>query len=696
MVMRRGYITRFVAVMACLLATVSVSGAADVDGADSQSLAADLSPVVEEQAGEDVFETIEAPEQGADIEAYRHREASAGYRFVGIGDNGGRAAEYDYLHSSFAGNARLVHLGKDLKLDVDGAFLNRKDYLANLMFDYAGYYRLTARTESLFHNLDHLTMPDVDIFHDDNPADRYGITTRQDTVQFRYKLRDYPIHLNLSHWLIDRQGTQQLRYADFDFTDYYSDTKYSRVYSSTRNIHRLSHEGTAGFDAHLGAINVVYSFLFRQFDDRRSTLIDKFNDFSVPGTTKPAEHNGDPENRYFSHTVKLYTSPAGGVTGAASYSYGRRDNRSSLATVAGADKARDIIQNAAGDFTYSPCAWFTAALKYRHLEIDRDTPATLRASYLTPSSVELRHGIDTRRDIISANFTLRPTTMLSLNGEYQGIFNHRDNTGTGPGTMWDLPENSDTHKGNLTVLFRPFKGLRLRGLYEYTTTSHPLYDSDPERKHEGRLLATYTNSSRWGATANYRIAREWNDHVTRETHVDPASFPGQEDTTYVLPRKRNFVHAALGFWVSPVERLTVSGNVGFLRTKAEQAVLFARVFNGQDAASEYVSQGEIYSVNAAYRASEKVDLSCVYQQVRSRSEFTPEATTGDGVTSTAGIRELSRVKTLEHSLSSRIDYRLTKYVGCALDYTYRAYDNRLSSDGEGDVHVVTAQLKAAW
>lgn len=693
MVMRRGYIVRFVAAMACLLATVSVSGAADADGADSQSLAADLSPVVEEQAGEgSIFEAIEAPDQRADIEAYRHLEASAGYRFVGIRDSGGRAAEYDYLHSSFAGDARLVHLGKDLKLDVDGAFLNRKDYVANLMFDYAGYYRLTARTESLFHNLDHLTTPDVDIFRDDNPADRYGITTRQDTIQFRYKLRDYPIHLNLSHWLIDREGTQQLRYADFSFDDYYSATPSSALRFRSQNIHRSTHEGTAGFDAHLGPVNVLYTFQFRQFDNRESTPVDPYQ---VLGSG-PAEHNDNPENRYYAHTVKLYSSPAGGITGAASYSYGRRDNRSSLATVAGADKARDIIQNAAGDFTYSPCAWFTSALKYRHLEIDRDTPATLSASYLTPSSVEPRSGIDTRRDIISANFTLRPTTMLSLNGEYRGIFHHRDNTGTDPDTMWALPENSDTHKGNLTVLFRPFKGLRLRGLYEYTTTSNPLYDSDPERKHEGRLLATYTNSSRWGATANYRIAREWNDHVTRETHVDPVSFPGQEDTTYVLPRKRNFVHAALGFWVSPVEWLTVSGNVGFLRTRAEQAVLFARVFNGQDAASEYVSQGEIYSVNAAYRASEKVDLSCVYQQVRSRSEFSPEATTGDGVTSTAGVRELSRVKNLEHSLSSRIDYRLTKHVGCALDYTYRAYDNRLSSDGEGDVHVVTAQLKAAW
>jgi len=686
--LRRGYIARFVAAMACLVATVGVSVAADADGVDAEPLAADLSPVVDEQAGEGgFFEGIEAPGPGAALEAYRHLEASAGYRLVGTRDNGGRAAEYDYLHSSLAGNARLVHLGEDLKLDLDGTFLNRKDYVANVMFDYAGYYRLTARTESLFHNLDR----ERNILGDPDPSPRYGITARQDMVQFRYKLHDYPIHLNLSHWLIDREGTRQLRYADFSFRDYFSATPSSALHFQSQEVHRWTHEATAGFDAHLGPVNLLYSFQLRQFDNRKSTPVDLYQ---VSGSG-PAEHNGDPESRYYAHTVKLYSSPAGGMTGAASYSYGRRDNRSSLSTVVGADKARDTIQNAAGDFTYSPCALFTAAFKYRHLEIDRDTPVTLGTSYLTPSSVEPRPGIDTRREIISANFTLRPTTILSLNGEYQGIFHHRDNTGTDPDRIWTLPENSDTHKGNLTVLFRPFKGLRLRGLYGYTSTSNPLHDSDPERKHEGRLLATYTDSSRWGATANYRIAREWNDHVTRETDVDPVSSPGQEDTRYVLPRKRNFFHAALGLWVSPVERLTVSGNVGFLRTQAEQAVLFASVFNGRDAASEYVSQGEIYSVSAAFRASENLDLSCAYQQVRSRSEFIPEATTSNG-TSTAGIRELSRVKTLEHSLSSRIDYRLTKHVGCALDYTYRAYDNRLSPDGEGAVHVVTARLKATW
>uniref|UniRef100_A0A831TZI6 Outer membrane channel n=1 Tax=Geobacter metallireducens TaxID=28232 RepID=A0A831TZI6_GEOME len=677
---RRGYMGRLVVTVACIMAAASVaSGAEEGVPVAEKSAQAPLAAAQEDDMSFAV--PLEEPGEEVEVETHRHLEASAGYRFLGVRDTGGRAAEYDYLHSSFAGDVRFVHLGKNLKLDVDGAFLNRKDYVAKFMFDYAGYYRLTARTESLFHNLDH-ERSNLAIVGDAAPSARYGITTRQDSVQFRYKLRDYPIHLNLGHWLIDRDGTRELRFSDYKFG-----SASNNLVFEPRRIRRLTNEGTAGFDAHLGAVNVVYSFLFREFNDRNGTPSYPHFD-AMDG---PSEHNEDPESRYYSHTVKLYSSPAGGITGAASYSYGRRENRSSLVTVSGADKARDTIQNAAGDFTYSPCAWFTTVLKYRHQEIDRNPPSMLFVPSLPSSQVAVRPGIDTRRDIVSANITMRPNTILSVNGEYQGIFQHRDNTGS-TADKWDLPENSDTHKGNLTVLLRPFKGLRLRGLYEYTSTSNPLYDSDPELKHEGRLLAAYTSSGRWGVSASYRVAREWNDHISQTTH--PAPPTGSE--TYVLPRDRHFVHGALGFWVSPMERLTVSGNLGFLRTRADQAVLFASRFNDQDAASEYVSQAEIYAINALYAASRDLDLSLAYQQVRSRSEFRPEGTTGDGITTTEGVRELSRLRSLEHFLSARADYRVTKHFGCSLDYSYRVYDSRVSSDGEGAVHAVTALLKATW
>ncbi|RNC69072.1 MAG: hypothetical protein ED859_08725 [Desulfuromonadales bacterium] len=596
----------------------------------------------------------------------RQVEASAGYRFVSTNDYGGRAAEYTYLHSSFAGGAQFMHLGEDLKLSVDGTYLNTEDYSASLAFDYAGYYRLNLRTESLFHNLDHLTSP---LIVDQSPSEHYGITTRQDSATFRYKLHDYPVHLNLSHWLIARNGDAQLRFAD---------SPYANILSRTRQVDGTSSEDAVGLDAHLGPVNLVYSFLIRQFDDRNATP-------AYPFVSGPTQHAEDPESRYYAHTVKLYTSLSGGLTGAASYSYGRRENRSALTTVSGADATRDTLNNAAGDVTFTPCALFSTALKFRHQEINRESPASLVSPFFADPVIPVRPAIDSQQDIISATLSFRPSTILTVNGEYKGTFQHRDNTGNAR-DLWSLSENSDSHRGTLTVLIRPFKGLRLRSLYGYTTTSHPFYNTDPRERHEGQFLATYTSSAgKWGGQASYRVVRDKNDAMPVTT-----TFPISD--TDIISSRTISNHGAFSFWLNPVERLTVSVTYGLLWKKTDEDVFFSSI---AQAGSDYVSQAHVYSINAVYRPTDTLDLSLAFQQIRSNAEFSPNAVTSTG-SSTAGIKELSAVRSIEHAVSARADYRLTKNFGCSLDYTFRDYDNRESSYGEGAVHLITAQLKTIW
>ncbi|WP_236685530.1 hypothetical protein [Geobacter pickeringii] len=646
-------------------------------------------PVADDEAGTvegggdtEVTVPVELPSYEPEVEVHRLLEVGAGYRFVTTDGSGGRAAEYEYLRPSVTGSAHFARLGKDLKLDVDGTYLNSKDYHANLDFDYAGYYRLDFRTESLFHNLDHETYAlSPALFTDSAPAERYGITTRQDAFHFRYKLRDYPIHLNLSHWLIDREGSSQQRFSDYTFDAILQAN--NKLFSQTRRIDRTTQEGTIGLDAHLGPVNLVYQFQFRQSDERGGTPSDLFS-----AQQGPSEHNEAPESRFYSHSVKLYSSLAGGATGAASYAYSRSENRSSLSSVVGADQARDTLQNVAGDFSYAPCAWFSTAVRYRHQEVDRERPASLLVSSLSGGTVDVRPLFDTVRDIVSANATIRPSTILSVNGEYRGSFLRRDGVTDG---AWNLPEESTTHSGTMTLLLRPFKGLRLRGLYGYSTTDNPSYGITPEQQHEGQLLASYSRDGRWGVTANYQITRAWNDSIARTTHP----FNGSPSITYVLPSDRHTVHSAAGVWVSPLERLTLSGHVGFLRNRSDQAVLFASVFNGNQAASDYISQGELYSLNATYRAADTLDLSLALQELHSRAEFKPAALTDGGV-STAGITELSRVRTIERSLSARANYWWTKHFSCVLDYSYRDYDNRTGTSNEGTVHVVSASLKTKW
>ncbi|BDV42835.1 outer membrane channel lipoprotein [Geotalea uraniireducens] len=672
-----------------LFVTVSGVIAAEAAPADDNE---ELSGAQPENVIEPFNDAVELPFDEVEVETHRWLEVPVGYRFMSVEGYGGRAAEYEYLHSSFTGGAQLGSLGKDFKLVLDGAYANAKDYNAQLVADYKGYYRLNVRTESLYHNLDHerLNHP---LFSDQNPTDTYGIAVRQDSVNFRYKLHDYPIHLNLGHWLLVRSGNSQLRYADYAFDGAAGNALHSR----SNRVDRRIHEGTAGFDAHLGPVNLVYTFLIRQFDDQVGTPQDNLIERRDPDTGAIVrygglqQHNSDPESRFYSHTVKMYTSLSGGIVGAASYSYGKRENRSSLVTVSGTDQSSDTLQNAAGDFTYTPCRWFSVAVKYRHQEVDRNNASTLYTPFAANPVVTVRPSIDTRQDVLSAALSLRPITILTISGEYKGTFLRRDNTGTGA-ALWQLPGESDTHRGTLTIFSRPFKGFRLRALYGYTAADTPAYDTLPERKHTGQLLASYNSVNRWGLSASYQIVREWNNQISRTAtdFNDPTL-----TATYVLPRDRFNYELATGFWFSPVERLTISGNYAYLRNRAEQALLVSHGEIGGYAGSDFVARSTVCGLNAAYQLTELLELSLALQQVRSLAEYNPDSATANGG-STAGIMELSRVKTVENSLSARAQYSLSQHFSCGVNYTYRDYDNKLATANEGTVHLVIASVKAKW
>jgi hypothetical protein len=630
-------------------------------------------------------------------------ESFAGYRFLHVDGVGGRAAEYDYLHPGPIFGGMFNRVGNDFKFALDGNYLNDKDYFGDLLADYRGEYRFHLRTESLFHNLDHEKLG-----HDfsgtryqtidQDPHGSYGERVEQDEASFRYKLHNFPLHINLGYWRLLRDGSSQLRFADTLFG--YDGT--NTVNAMARRLNQETHEGDFGFDAHLGFVDLVYTFQIRDFSDHIATPTYNYiartpNDLSnppIPGGLQ--QHNEDPDSRYIAHTVKLHTSLDGGIVGAASYSYGTRENRSTLTDIQGASQGRDTLQNAAGDFVYIPCKEFSLALKFRHQEVDRDNPATL-FSLVDSSTLSVRPSLDTQRDTITATVSVRATNTLTFKGEYKGNFLHRDNT-----AFWNeplaqvaqrLPENSTVHKGSLAIFSRPVKGLSLRAQYIYSATDNPSYGTSFGEKHEGQLFASYNSPNRWGATANYRIARESNDQLTVSTFAsntfDPIANP--------IARNRYTDNATVSLWYTPIEGLTVSGSYGFLRAKIDQGVLFQDQPTAPPAVfanTNYTTQAQIYSVSAVYRLAEMLDLSLALQQVRSFSDFAPES--GNTTNNIEQLTQLTRTRTVESSLSARAEYRLTKNFSCVLDYSYRDYDEKIQSLANGTVQTVSAYLRAKW
>jgi len=681
-----------------------------------------------EQPAETAAEEGEMEEEASPetpVETHNFAQAFSGYQFVGTDANGGRAAEYDYLHSSAVGGLTLNSLGKDLKFAIEGGYLNDKDYHGDLLTDYKGEYRLHLRTESLFHNLDHeqlgpsttLGGPGVGaasfIFdaNDLDPAGRYGIKVEQDLAQFRHKIHNFPIHINMGYWRMVKEGASQLRFTDVAFDTPDPNT----VYARSRRIDRQTHEGNAGLDAHLGPLDLIYTFQIRQFKDNAGTPRDNFVSPRIFGGVTPVgtgllqEHNEDPDSRYYSHTVKLHTALTGGIVGAASYSYGRRENLSSLTGIVGANQISNTLQNAAGDFSFTPCKWFSASLNYRRQEVSRDTPATLVSSYAVSPNVTVRPAVDTQKDLALASLSLRLLDdLLTVKGEYKGEFLHRDHS-----QAWlfagdsNMPEHSALHRGTLTLIGRPVRGLRLKALYGYSVADRPAYGNAFGEKHEAQLLATYNLAKRTGLTASYRVSRESNDRIGRPgltifpaSPLPPTALVVDGNPPYQFSREKRTSNTSVSLWLAPLERLTISGSYGLLWSKVEQGVLFSALVPGSDAAASYSSQAQLYAINAAYRLSEKLDLSLALQQVRSLSRFDPALKSFDvfGVASwdTAGVKEISQARTVENSLSARGDYRLSKNSSCSVDYSYRDYDNENAALFNGTVQTVMAYLAVKW
>ncbi|GFO70534.1 outer membrane channel lipoprotein [Geomonas limicola] len=659
---------------------------------------------------------------GADervVETLEQKGGQIGYSFLDVRNYGGRAAPYGYLHSSRSGGLFYRSLEKDGNFELEGNFLNENDYHGDLLIDYKGDYRLHLRTEALYHNLDRellfsqpfnsarvdpplLGQPaSYTSFQD--PATDYGITVTQDIAEFRYRLHNFPLHVNLGYWRLVREGTLQQRYAD---TGFEGDT--NRILAEARQIRQVTQEGRLGVDAHLGWVDLIYDFRVRAFEDQvpipTANYLARNSGFGTVATPESVggvqQHNENPDSIFFSNTVKLHTSLTGGIVGSASYSIDQRENLSRLIDTAGIKHAQVNLQNAAGDFVYTPCKEFSLAVKYRRQELENDNRGALLSSNFVDPQQSVKAPVDSTKDLVLVNMAFKPLTGITLNTEYRGEMVHRDHVSDLPSTTtWALPANTATQKGSLALLYHPIKGLRITAKYAYATTDHPAYGNSYQQHHEGQLLATYT-ASRWGASANVRARREWNDSIEHFiVSPPPFSNPAGWSASSPLSRTRAVQDVNLSAWVNPVKRLALSANYGWLSNSVDQAVLFTGVAVGSEAASNYLSRAHVYGVNATLAATEDLDLALSLQQIRSQSAFSPQQVTFAGNSGdTSGIREITRQDTVISSVAWRGEYRFTRQFSGKLEYTLQDYHerNQAYSYQNGTVHAVVAYLAAKW
>lgn len=625
------------------------------------------------------------------VENQAYARLASGYRIISTSGITAMASPYLPHRSGVTAEAAAGFIGPDLKLRVDGQFLQKNDYQSGLFLDYDGLVRLELEGRSLYHNLAQrqigssfqstanaaLGLPTVDylvIPSSDTPE--LGVTSRQNRAETRVRLGNFPAHLSLGFWRFSQTGYEQLVVSDFERTN-----TTNTFYDVTRRISQAVNEGRGSLDANLGPVSLAYGFKIRDFSADSSAM-------SVPfAVAVPAD------SRTISHNAKIYTNLSGGLTAVAAYTLTQRENTTQRSDLTRGSQPRDTIQQVSGDVAYTPFKELTLALKYRRLTIERDTPTLVSSLYSTALS-QVRPATSTAKDTLILAATWRPERRLTLRGEYKAELLVRDNVWvpmTATTTQALVNDSSQLHSGTLALLWRPATATKLNASYSYTTNRTPSTQNDFSDRHSGNLLFDWSHSGRWGITTHYRALAEKNDVRSLSTSVPI--------TTLATPRDSLVQSAGSAIWFSPLPRLVMTASYGCMALNARQTLLLSPQTANSLITTNYTSLGHVYGLDGVYAVNDQLDLSIGLQQVRSTASFQVPAQSftlaGVYAATTAGIGSYGHLNTTESSASARIDGRFNTHLGWALDYRFSAYrsDDR---QYDGDLHSATVSLTARW
>lgn len=669
----------------------------------------------EEQPVEEAVDTVAASEPESDdipVATTNYASLSSGYRFVSPDGPGAAADPYGRLKSGTLFGLEAGTVGKDLKLTLDGQFLHQDDYLAEMLLDYGGLVRLNAVGSTLWHNLlrERINPSVLGVIEQDTGR-IYGVRSTQTEANSRIKLGNNPLHLNLGYWQLSREGVEQIRFSDH----YWGGT--GNIITAARSVDSITREGKLGLDAHLGPVDLDYSLQVRDFSSHAPDQSYNYANNAF-GALIPGSHIHDaiPDSRVTTNTIRLHSDLSGGLIATAAYSLTQRENNGGHGEAQPSRRPQDQIQSVAGDISYTASTRHSVTLKYRHQEIDRDSPATVTYPYAqvapgagvytaTQGVLLVRPGTNLVKDILTLSAIFHPYPKMIYRLEYSAELEERENVPnrqSAADSTTDLhTDRRQTHTGTVSLYWRPANGVKVNGSYSYAACDNPAYGASFGDRHIGKLLLTYTRSGKWGVTGSY-IGRYESGSMQAWT-VPAANLTTPEIPTIVsMPRSSNNNSINAGIWFSPLERLTISANYSFLLTEADQISLLTNLSSNALVATNYRSSAHVYGIDAVYALAEKLDLSLAFQQVFAKADYDVAAgqfnVNNSGVITTyssAGIGDYSRLDSTETGLAARADWRFSPVLGCGVDYSYRYY--RSGDAGyNGSIHTTMINLKARW
>lgn len=633
-----------------------------------------ISQAAEEQEAGHAAETIDALEMEKAPAVYY---ATAGDFFLGYSilssEDSLKAAEFMYPHSAATFGLNLLSCPLPFRYHVNAEFLSSQDFYSDAGFAYKDLVLFRDILVGARHNLPHLTYqfsrdigdPLTDpIPLDRNPEDKYYTAFTSNLLSLRLKAPDFPLHAFVNQRHVEWDGTVQQRFLVGSYNN-------AEMFSQSRDIDWRSNALTLGANSHLGPVELEYAYDQARFAPGGNNIL--YDNYPIQGSMPAGlyPHNVVPETESSAHSLKLHSSYTGGIVTAATLSNLYQKNNYSL--------TESTTWKGAFDFSWIPAPRIGLFFKYRHKEVDMNTPDVVSLAGI--SNQPVREGISYEKDVFSLSTRYKPLSILALFATYE--FSHLEQKDIAEWFL--LPGQTNIHSLNFTAQARPLNTLKVKASYEYKHYNQPTYNNLPDNSNKLRLTTTYTPSPWASIFLEYLLA------VTERSSLlykDSSALLHEDGET---DGRRDQFLASLSTQLSPKTSLTASWF--YQRWSVEQDLAYRSAIAPSrfiDAGVPYTDKANSFALSLQYLPQEDLTLTA------GLSYTIAEGTTGyNDVVGSApfSLSSFSAMKTAETGVSLAIAKRLSKDWEIGLRSNLDLYNDKAYNLLDGQVFTATCRIK---
>jgi predicted porin len=611
-----------------------------------------------------------------------------GYRITDLSGSE-RAEEYEYLKDSFlfGGELRLFSPPHRLHFDVD--LKNSKDYLGDITYSYGEKAVLRVIINSLYHNLDTISLVDLDISTPSpgidvrDAGEKYGYRTGFSDIFLRVKPVDFPLHFYVDGFLLKKSGSKQQRHMLG--AGYFNNIVRA---SQKRDVDWETREVKFGANSHLGPIEIDIYHTEKRFDaGSDSVLFDDFSSagFGPPGTLRVGgifPHNLIPETESSTNALRLHTTYTGRLVATATFLRTDKENRD------GGSEADYFI--GAGEVIWVPRSNVSLFIKYRHKDSDINNPETVSiADVCDPSnnrfnsySCDIKPSVSSTTDTISGTVRYRPLSRLTLRANYSYKDIRRDNA-----EEWDIPHSTQKNTALLSVNAKVAKGLRLKAKYTHREINNPAHNIEPDSSDEGDFSVSWIPVRRVHTLLSYSIKDEERDDL---------HFADTEEAENRDVRRDRFL-GSITFLV--LDDLSVTASYAYLRNKIEQDIEYHDTAGDPhiDPDVPYRDKTDSYSLDVSYIPKDHLTINAGITHTNSSGLFTPNDVS---LLEPVPVASFSSVKIKETIYSLSGEYEFKGGFTSGIQYRFTDFNDEIDSPyddvEDGKAHVILLTLSKKW